>query len=221
MDKALISWSGGKDCAMALHETRKGGRLDVRALLTTVTVDFDRISMHGVRRELLERQADSLGVPLEKALISRTTTEAQYEETMRAVLTKQQEQGVSHVVIGDIFLEDLRRRREENLAKIGLKGAFPLWGRDTAELARAFNALGFKAVIVCVDSHSLDRSFAGRAFDERFLADLPDGVDPCGENGEFHSFVHDGPIFQNPIAHRLGEVVLREERFYFRDQLPA
>ena len=177
--------------------------------------------MHGIRRVLIERQADALGIALEKVPLSRVSSNEEYESRMQELLERYKEQGVSTVVFGDIFLEDLRRYREERLATVGMKGAFPLWGRDTAELARGFVRQGFKAVITCVDSEQLDPGFAGRVFDEAMLASLPPGVDPCGENGEFHTFVHDGPVFRAPIEHSTGEIVLRDERFWFCDVVPG
>ena len=218
--KALVAWSGGKDSALALHEIRTAGEYEVVSLLTTVTQDYDRISMHGVRRALLERQAEALGLPLEIVFISKTDTNADYEAKMAETLTRYQTLGVSTVVFGDIFLEDLRQHREDNLAQIGMKGAFPIWQRDTAQMSRSFIAAGFKAIITCVDAERLDGAFAGRLYDEQLLTDLPEGVDPCGENGEFHSFAYDGPIFQSPVPWTRGEVVVREDRFHFCDLMP-
>jgi uncharacterized protein (TIGR00290 family) len=190
------------------------------ALLTTITDGYDRISMHGVRNALLERQIESLGFPLRKVYISKDSSNQEYEAKIKDALLHYRAQGVSSVAFGDIFLEDLRRYREENLSRIGLKGIFPLWRRDTARLAQRFIDLGFKAVISCIDSKCLDKSFAGRVFDEQFLSELPSGVDPCGENGEFHSFVYDGPIFKSEISYEKGEVVLRDNRFYYCDLIP-
>jgi uncharacterized protein (TIGR00290 family) len=220
-EKTLFSWSGGKDSAMALHELQKTSGCEISALLTTVTEEYDRISMHGVRRILLEQQAESLGLPLEKIYITKNASNGEYETKMREKLMDCRRRGVSSVVFGDIFLEDLKKYREENLSKIGMKGIFPLWKRDTTELANTFTDLGFKAVITCVDSRVLDKTFVGRLYDKKFLADLPSSVDPCGENGEFHSFVYDGPIFREMIALTPGEVVLRDDRFYFCDLIPA
>jgi uncharacterized protein (TIGR00290 family) len=218
--KVLFNWSGGKDSAMALYELKKDSNYEVVVLLTTVTDGYDRISMHGVRNTLLEQQARSLGFSLEKVCISKKSSNEEYEAKMKDLLLRYQVQGVSLSAFGDIFLEDLRKYREKNLLKIGLKGIFPLWKRNTAELARAFVDLGFKAVITCVDSKYLDKSFVGRVFNKEFLADLPPGVDPCGENGEFHSFVYDGPILKSNIIYERGEVVLRDNRFYYCDLLP-
>jgi uncharacterized protein (TIGR00290 family) len=220
-EKVLLSWSGGKDSALALHELRKSGKYEVAALLTTITRDYDRICMHGVRSILLEQQAESLGLALEKIFISKNASNEEYESRMREILEKYQAEGVCAVVFGDIFLEDLRKYREEKLAQIGMKGLFPIWKRDTAELACAFIGLGFKAIVTCADSNLLDSTLVGRPFDEQFLSTLPEAVDPCGENGEFHSFVSNGPIFQQQIPHTTGEVVLRENGFYYCDLVPV
>lgn len=221
MNKVIMSWSGGKDSAMAFYEAQKTQGLDIAALLTTVTEGYDRISMHGVRRTLLERQAKSLGVPVEKVYITQKSSNEEYEKRMREKLRHFKCQGVSSVVIGDIFLEDLKKYREEKLSEVEMTGIFPIWKRDTAELARTFIDLGFKAVITCIDSEKLDKKFVGKEFDHRFLSELPSQIDPCGENGEFHSFVYDGPIFHRAISHKKGEVVLRDNRFYFRDLIPT
>ena len=220
-EKVLFSWSGGKDSALALREILTSGEFEIAALLTTVTADYDRISMHGVRRILLERQADSLGFPLEIVSISKNSSNEEYEANMRHVLTKHLATGVSSVAIGDVFLEDVRQYRENNLAQIGMKGIFPLWRRDTHELIHTFIDLGFAAIITCVDSQALSKDYAGRALDRQFVDALPPSVDPCGENGEYHSFVCDGPIFREPIRHTVGEVVLRDDRFYYCDLIPA
>jgi len=219
-EKVLVSWSGGKDSAQALWEVQKAGTYEIAALLTTVTEAYDRVSMHGVRRTLLAEQARALGLPLEEVFISPNANNQEYEARMEEVLCRHHENGVRAVVFGDIFLEDIRQYREQHLARIGMCGLFPLWKRNTRELMRTFLALGFRAVVVCVDLKVLDASFAGRVIDERFLNDLPSSVDPCGENGEFHSFVFDGPIFQKPVPFVKGEVVIRE-RFCFCDLLPA
>ncbi|MDD5422721.1 MAG: diphthine--ammonia ligase [Candidatus Omnitrophica bacterium] len=217
MEKAIMAWSGGKDSAMALYEIRKQREYDVVALLTTITEDYGRISMHGVRESLLEEQAASIGLPLEKVLIRKDCDNAKYEEAMAEVLTRYAATGVTSVIFGDIFLEDLRIYRENKLASVGLKGVFPLWKRDTAKLARDFIRSGFRSVLTCVDSKALDGSFAGRVFDEELLNSLPANVDPCGENGEFHSFAFDGPIFGKKIEFKTGETILRDNRFYYCD----
>jgi len=218
-EKVLFTWSGGKDSAMALYELKKSNGYEIIGLLTTITEDYDRISMHGVRRTLLEKQADFLCIPLEKVFISKQSSNEEYESRMRAVLEKYKEAGVTSVAFGDIFLEDLRRYREDNLANLGMKGIFPIWKKDSTELAHAFIDQGFRAVITCVDSQVLNKSFVGREFDKKFLGDLPPTVDPCGENGEFHSFVYDGPIFKKRIAYTKGDIVLRDNRFYYCDIL--
>jgi uncharacterized protein (TIGR00290 family) len=220
-EKAIVAWSGGKDSALALYEVLKTNRYEVLRLLTTVTRDYDRISMHGVRRVLLEEQAGSLGFPLEEMFVSKGVSDAEYESILLKSLNGHRTNGVFSVVFGDIFLEDVRKYREGVLSKVGLKGVFPLWERDTRQLARAFIDLGFRAVITCVDSKSLGKDFVGREFDGRFLADLPSDVDPCGENGEFHSFVYDGPIFRERVPFTKGEIVLRENRFYYCDLVPT
>ena len=219
-EKVIFSWSGGKDSALALNELTKRADYEIVALLTSLNQDYDRTCMHGVRRILLEQQVQSLGFALEKVLISKNTSNEEYECKMQEVLEKYHADGVRSVVFGDIFLEDLRKYREENLSKIGMKGIFPIWKFDTTELTNTFINSGFKAVITCVDSNVLDKIFVGRTFDEQFLSELPSGVDPCGENGEFHSFAYDGPIFRDRILHTTGEVVLREKRFYYCDLVP-
>jgi len=216
-ERILFSWSGGKDSSFALYEILQSGRYEVAALMTTVNEYYDRVSLHGVRRQLLELQAASIGLPLEKVMLPKDFSNDDYENRMRSTLKKYYELGVRSVAIGDIFLEDLRKHREEKLAQIRMNGIFPLWKRNTKALSLEFVNFGFKAVITCVDGHSLDGSFAGRVYDEKFLADLPGSVDPCGENGEFHSFVFDGPIFNEPVAYKTGETVFRDNRFYFCD----
>ena len=218
-EDVLFCWSGGKDSAMALHALWEGHDYRITALLTTITEEYDRISMHGVRRALLERQAESLGLPLHAVLIPPQCINAIYEERMKEALALHFARGVRRVAFGDIFLEDLRVYREKNLAQVGMQALFPVWKRDTRELAREFVRLGFRAITVCVDPRVLDASFAGRELDKSFFADLPPAVDACGENGEFHTFVFDGPIFQTPIPCRVGEKVLRDG-FCFCDLLP-
>ncbi|MDD5541908.1 MAG: adenine nucleotide alpha hydrolase [Acidobacteriia bacterium] len=219
-EKILLSWSGGKDSAYSLFELQRSGRYEIAALITTVTEKYDRISMHGVRRTLLEQQAASLGIPLEIVWITPQADNREYESKMQALLEKYSQRGIQSVAFGDIFLEDLRQYRETNLAKIGMRGIFPIWKRNTHDLAESFFAAGFHTVISCVDSKALDGTFVGREFDAAFLSDLPEGVDPCGENGEFHSFVYAGPNLQKRIAWRKGEITLRDERFYYCDLIP-
>lgn len=206
---------------MAAYELLKSRRYEIAALLTTVTEGCDRISIHGVRRELLEAQAESLGIALRKVYIPQSCVNADYESRMEETLKEFRRAGVGAVAFGDIFLEDLRAYRERGLDKLGMKALFPIWKRGTSELPKTVFALGFKAIVCCADSRTLDRSFIGKAFDEDFLSRLPPGVDPCGENGEFHSFVHDGPIFKRPIGFSIGEIVEREPHFLFCDLLPT
>jgi uncharacterized protein (TIGR00290 family) len=220
MENVLISWSGGKDSTLALYEILQTKNCQISALVTTVTEDYDRISMHGVRRILLERQAASLGFPLEKVYISKNGSNEEYESKMGQVLAKYRAAGITSVVFGDIFLEDLRRYREAKLETLGMQGIFPIWKRNTKELARSLTTLGFDAITTCVDTNALDGRFVGRMINEQFLSELPATVDACGENGEYHSFVYDGPIFKEPISYTRGEVILRENRFCFCDLLP-
>ncbi len=214
-EKVFFSWSSGKDSAFALYELKKDKKYDVTALLTTVTAPYDRISMHGVRNELLLQQAESLGIPLERVYIQKDASNEKYEIAIKDTLLRYKDKGVSCVGFGDLFLEDLRHYREKKLSEIGLKAVFPLWKRDTKVLSREFIRTGFKAVITCVDSQALDGGFSGRDYDMQFLSELPGHVDPCGENGEFHSFAYDGPIFKKPVPFNKGAVVLRDKRFHF------
>ncbi|NMC13385.1 MAG: diphthine--ammonia ligase [Chloroflexi bacterium] len=221
MPPIILAWSSGKDSAFTLHHLRSDNQYQVIALLTTLTADYDRISMHGVRISLVEQQAKSLGLPLEIVTITKNAPNEEYEARMAAALTRYQQKGVNAVAFGDIFLEDVRQYRLDNLAKLGMQGVFPLWLKDSHELVRAFIDLGFKAVTTCIDTQVLDARFAGRLIDESFLAELPEGIDPCGENGEFHSFVFDGPVFKEPVPFTFGERVLRDERFAYIDLLPG
>jgi uncharacterized protein (TIGR00290 family) len=218
-ENVVFCWSGGKDSAMALHALQRAHGHRVTALLTTVTEEYHRISMHGVRRVLLERQAASIGLPLHAVLIPPQCVNATYEARMQEALNEHLLRGVQHVAFGDIFLEDLRAYRERNLSQLGMEALFPIWKRDTRGLAREFLRLRFQAIAVCIDPRVLDASFAGRVLDESFFADLPPAVDPCGENGEFHTFVFDGPIFRTPVRYVAGERVLRDG-FCFCDLLP-
>jgi uncharacterized protein (TIGR00290 family) len=215
-ENVLFCWSGGKDSAMVLHALRQRADVRISGLLTTLTDEYDRISMHGVRRVLLLRQAAALGLPLQEVRIPPQCVNPLYEERMRKAMLLERRNGVSSVAFGDIFLEDLRAYRERNLAQVGLKAIFPIWKSDTRMLARKFCKMGFRALTVSVDPRKLSRAFVGRELDESFIRDLPVDVDPCGENGEFHTFVYDGPIFSAPIAVERGEVVERDG-FYFCD----
>lgn len=214
----LLSWSGGKDSTLTLQALGSRG-VRVRALLTTVTEGYDRISMHGVRRPLLHDQASSLGLQLEEVWIPKNSSNLTYEQRMRAVLEKYMPMGVKKVAFGDLFLEDIRSYREKKLAEIGMKGIFPIWHKDTRKLARRFVKMGFRAVTCCVDPKQVSKEFCGVPYDERFLDSLPKSVDPCGERGEFHTFVFDGPLFSRPVKFDPGRVVLRDG-FYFADLIP-
>src|SRR5216110_1767328 len=218
-EPVLVAWSGGKDSALALQEILGAGRFRVAALLTTVTGEYDRISMHGVRRTLLHRQAESLGLPLEEVVISPSASNDEYEARMGAALEglRSRVSGLDRVVFGDLFLADIRAYRERMLARIGMRGLFPLWLRDTRALAHEFVRLGYRAVLVRVDSEQLAAEFAGREFDADLLRELPSSVDPCGENGEFHTFVYAGPGFRQDVRHERGPVVLRDRRFVYCD----
>ena len=215
----VVAWSGGKDSALALREIVGDARYRVAALLTTVTAEYDRISMHGVRRSLLRRQAESLGLPLEEVVISPGATNDEYETNMGGALAalRTRISGLDTVVFGDLFLADIRAYRERMLARLGLRGLFPLWLRDTRTLAHEFVRLGYRAVLVCVDAAQLAGAFAGREFDADLLRDLPSAVDPCGENGEFHTFVYAGPGLRQAVQCERGPVVLRDDRFVYCD----
>jgi len=215
---AILSWSSGKDSAMALYRARVSKQFEVVCLLTTLTDQFRRVSMHGVREELLDRQAEALGITLEKVLIPYPCPNAVYEEKMRNTLSRWKEKGVTHVIFGDLFLEDIRKYREANLSQLDLTPVFPVWGTDTSSLAREMLKVGFRAILTCVDPKKIDGKFAGRQFDNSLLEDLPPTVDPCGENGEFHTFVYDGPIFRESIPVEIGRSVMRDG-FQFADVL--
>ena len=218
----VMSWSGGKDSAMALYEVRRSDQYDIVALLTSVSEEFRRISHHGVREVLLEQQADAIGIPLDKVYLpsgsSHPCTNETYEQIMGDVMARYKAQGVETVAFGDLFLEDLRAYRERNLAKANMRGIFPLWKRDTAQLAREVIALGFKSYLSCVEG-KVGPGFVGRPYDQDLLAALPAGIDPCGEYGEFHTFVYDGPIFRRPVTVSVGDIVIRDGRHY-ADLLP-
>jgi uncharacterized protein (TIGR00290 family) len=201
---------------MALHRTLAAKELEVVCLLATISDAFHRVSMHGVREELLELQAESLGIQLQKMMIPYPCPNAVYEEKMSEVLSFWKRKGVTHVIFGDLFLEDIRKYREEKITQIDLTPVFPVWGKDTANLAREMLGIGFRAVICCVDPRKLDAQFVGREFNSSLVRDLPANVDPCGENGEFHTFVYDGPIFTKPIRVQVGERVMRDG-FQFAD----
>jgi uncharacterized protein (TIGR00290 family) len=218
-EPVLMCWSGGKDSALALHAALRDPQLRVVSLLTTVTDEYERISMHGVRVELLLQQAAMSGVPVAQVRIPIKASNEIYEAAMSRALQPWIERGVKRCIFGDLFLEDIRRYREEKLAQAGMSGIFPLWLRDTKQLAVEFIEQGFKAILVSVDPKQIDPKFCGREFDAQLLADLPPTCDPCGEKGEFHTFVYAGPIFKQPIAVDKGEVVNRDG-FWFCDVFP-
>jgi uncharacterized protein (TIGR00290 family) len=217
--RCWLSWSSGKDSTLALAALRDDPSTEVAGLLTTVNEDADRVAMHAVRRTLLEAQAAALGLPLHVVAIPHACRNETYEQRMAAAVDAALADGITRMAFGDLFLADVRAYREQMLAPTGIEPVFPLWGRDTTELAREMLDRGVRATLTCVDPRVLDAAFAGRAYDDRLLADLPPGVDPCGENGEFHTFVHDGPGFAHPLAVRTGEVVERDG-FVFADVLP-
>ncbi len=206
----LMCWSGGKDSSLALEALLQDPSFRVVALLTTVTEDYNRISMHGVRRSLLHKQAEAIGIPLEEVWIPRGVSNGAYESAMKKCLLRYKSQGVSRVAFGDLFLEDIRQYREKRLAEIEMKGIFPLWGKDTRKLAEEFIRSGFRAFLVCIDPKQIDSSFCGHEFNHELLSKLPATADPCGENGEFHTFVFDGPIFKEALAVTSAEVVHRD-----------
>lgn len=231
--QTLINWSGGKDSALALHRIRQQGQFSVQQLLTTINGAFGRVSMHGVREELINVQAERLGLPLTTVRLPETASLELYQDTMNEALRPLVAAGITHAVYGDIFLEDLRQWREAQLAPVGLTGIFPLWQVPSLTLLDEFWKAGFQTIVVAVNGQHLDQSFCGRVLDRQFVADLPTKVDPCGENGEFHSFVFDAPYFSSPIAFSLGETVERTYTFtdadgqqqtstyYFADLIPG
>ena len=220
LPKAWMSWSTGKDSAWALHRARLERQVDVVGLLTTVNAAASRVAMHAVRQSLLEAQAAALGIPLVTVPIPSPCPNAAYEQAMDAAIRRALAEGVTHMIFGDLFLEDIRRYREEKLRSTGITPLFPIWGRETRTLAAEMIDGGLGAHVTCVDPRKLDRRFAGRAFAAEFLTDLPVGVDPCGENGEFHTFANRGPMFRTPIPVDLGEIVERDG-FVFADLLPG
>jgi uncharacterized protein (TIGR00290 family) len=219
--KAVFAWSGGKDSALALYEARRAGVYEIERLLTTVAQDYDRVCMHGVRTALVEQQAAALELPLDKVYLATPESQEGYDAKMRACLADYRRHGIEAVIFGDLFLEDVRHYREKNLAGVNMHAVFPLWGRDTHALAKTFLQTGFRAVITCVNLDVLPLTFVGRDYDASFLADLPPAVDPCGERGEFHSFVYDGPLFRAPIPFEKGCTVTRENRFAYADLVPT
>lgn len=218
----ILSWSGGKDSALALARLHADPRVQITGLLTTVTAGYDRVSIHGVRRELLHAQAAALGLPVHEVTLQPESSNEAYDAALAQALgdVRERQPSVRRVAFGDIFLQDVRRYREERIAALGFDGVFPLWGEPTHALAREVMACGIRARLVCVDTHALSAAFAGRAYDDALLAELPLSIDPCGENGEFHTFVSDGPGFRAPVPYDVGEVVMRGDRFAYCDLLP-
>ena len=208
--KSYFNWSGGKDSSLALYHALRDKDYSIERLLTNVNNEYRRISMHGVREVLLDEQAEAIGLPLQKLILPDQPSMAAYETQMMATVEGLKEEGFTHAFFGDIFLEDLMRYREEQLARLNITAKFPIWKRNTTELMHEFIDLGFKTIVVCTKAELLDESFAGRVIDRDFLKDLPDEVDSCGENGEFHTFVFDGPIFKKPVVFETGEKVFRE-----------
>jgi uncharacterized protein (TIGR00290 family) len=237
--QVYMNWSGGKDSALCLYKILQSASYKVNYLLTSVNAVHDRVSMHGVRRELLQLQAAAVDIPLRTIELPEQPGMQEYEQLMKHAVSELVRSGCTHAVFGDIFLEDLRAYREARLREIGVECIFPLWQKNTSELVKEFIAAGFRCIVVCVNDKYLDKSFCGREIDESFLNDLPNGVDPCGENGEFHSFVFEAPFFKNKICFEKGEVVFRQYKapssdddchtsshpaqagFYFCDLLPS
>jgi len=218
--KVLVSWSTGKDSAWCLHALRAVANVEVVGLLATVNEVHDRVAMHAVRHELLAAQARAVGLPLVVVRLPSPCSNATYDAAMEQAMTQARAEGVEAIAFGDLFLEEVRRYREERLGLVGMTALFPLWGRPSRALAEEMIVAGLRARLTCVDPRALPASFVGREFDHRFLSELPAGVDPCGENGEYHSFALDGPMLARPIGIRTGEVVLRDG-FVFADLLPT
>ena len=209
MIKTYFNWSSGKDSALALYKILQSPEYSIDLLVTTTNKDFGRVSMHGLREELLDKQIESIGIPLQKIPFTENVTMDLYSETMKNAMSSLIDKGFTHGVFGDIFLEDLKAYRDAKLAEVGIQGVYPLWKKDTKALLQEFLALGFKAITVCVNAELLGKEFVGRIIDEQFIKDLPEDVDVCGENGEFHTFVFDGPIFSKPVDFKIGERTLR------------
>jgi len=216
----VVSWSSGKDCAFALHQVKTEGQFEVVGLLTTLNQENDRVAMHGVRKELLEMQMDALGLPAEMVMLPMPCDNETYRQLIGDTVETLRDRGVQQVVFGDLFLEDIRQYREEQMQGSGLAPLFPLWLRDTGQLSREMVESGLRAVVTCVDQRALSADYVGRQYDHAFLDELPSGVDPCGENGEFHTLVTDGPMFSAAISIQIGEKVTRGD-FIFADVLPV
>ena len=215
--KVIFSWSGGKDSALALQRILNDDNYEIISLITTVTEGYNRISMHGITIDLLEEQVKSIGLPLYKITIPQQCSNEDYKNSMQKTMDYFLKQGVKTVVFGDIFLEDVKNYRIKQLSQVGMEAIFPLWGNKTSKISNEFIDKGFKTIISCVDTRVIDQSFSGRIYDKNFLNDLPITCDPCGENGEFHSFVYDGPIFSFKISIKTGIKTLRDEYFYYTD----
>ncbi len=219
-EKIVVSWSGGKDSAFALYKLLKSEQYEVDSLLTSVTEGYNRISIHGVRESLLERQAESLGIPLRKMYIPQECSNEIYQNIMNDQLQQLKKEGIETVMFGDIFLEDVRSYREEMIKSQNMKAVFPLWGQKTDQLIKEFISLGFKTVTTSIDTEKLSNEFLGRVIDETFIRELPEHIDPCGENGEFHTFSFAGPIFKNSVDITIGEIV-EKGRFHFCELLDS
>lgn len=207
--KAFLNWSSGKDSAYSLYQLQQTQAYEVARLMTTVNESFGRVSMHGIKAEVLQRQAQCIGLPLDIVYLSEKVTMDEYERVITDQLNTYKEEGISCSVFGDILLEDLKTFREKQLARLDMTGVFPLWKRDTKELVNEMVESGLKTIVVCVNEQYLDKCFVGRTIDKQFIADLPAGVDPCGENGEFHTFAYDGPMFKQPVSFEVGEIVYK------------
>lgn len=216
----VMSFSSGKDCAYALYRLTQDPDYSVKSLLTTMTRTYNRISMHGIRQELLQQQAQAIGLPLDIVWIEPDSSNEAYQHAMFNQLNRYKQQNLRHIAFGDLFLEDVRSYREKMNGEAGITSLFPIWGTPTSKLSSEIIKQGFKSVVVCVDTKQLDPSFCGREYDENFLQDLPPGVDPCGENGEFHTFCYDGPIFAKPVRFSRGDRVLRDDRFMYQELIP-
>lgn len=218
MKKTYFNWSSGKDASLSLYKLLQNKDYEIGTLLTSINKDFGRVSMHGLRESLLDAQAKSIGLPLEKLYFSKDVTMALYDEKMKEKLASLKSQGYKYAAFGDIFLEDLKNYRDRKLAEVGITGVYPIWKQNPKELIREILALGFKAITVCVNARLLGEEFVGRMIDEQFINDLPDNVDVCGENGEFHTFVFDGPIFSKPVDFEIGEKTLRSYTLHDKDE---
>ncbi|MDZ7740303.1 MAG: ATP-binding protein [Bacteroidota bacterium] len=213
--KIVLSWSGGKDCAFALHKLRNEAHYEVCALLTSINKQNNEVSMHGIPVELLRKQAASLGIRLDLVQLPENPANTEYEALMDQQLKAYKQEGIQHVAFGDLFLEDIKQYRISQMKKAGMQAIFPVWGMDTGSFAKSFIEEGFRTIVSCIDNTQLDPAFTGREYDHDFLADLPENADPCGENGEFHTFVYDGPVFKQPLAFNKGKISLRNNRFHY------